>query len=145
MKNRSEVVHEILMDCLYRKEEVNGGQTPADAIIVQGVTMKIGLHPGRVKQHDADIAAVLEGLPPQFYEGSGGGWSFLNLCNDAEGHQWGEHMNMQELCFLAIASGKGEWSAPRELWDVLPGGMPYVMFNPKGLRAQEAKPVEEEK
>ena len=37
----------------------------------------------------------------------------------------GEHQACDALLCLGIAIGKAEISLPRELWEVLPGRMPY--------------------
>jgi hypothetical protein len=70
---------------------------------------------------------MLGELDEKFFGDTGGG--FLELCQTKDGHQWGEHRDMEALCVLAIAASLGQWCAPRELWSVLPGGMPYVVFN----------------
>jgi hypothetical protein len=129
VENRAAEVHRIFIDCLFRDTEIVDGKVPDGAILVDGITGRFGLNPERVKQHDSEIQASLSGLPKEFYASGGGGMSFLNLCLDADGNQWGEHPDMQELCILAIASGKGQWCLPREMWAVLPGGMPYVSFS----------------
>lgn len=132
MENRADRVWEIFRDCLFRDEELNGNETPDDAVLGEGIMRTFGFHPGRLKEHDAEIAEVLTGLPKEFYADGGGGWSFLNLCVDAEGHHWGEHVNVEQLCALAFATKRGMFLVPRELWSSMPGGMPYVMFDLKG-------------
>src|SRR6266478_9589436 len=130
MEDRAAKVATILKDCLFRNDEiVEEGKPPEGAVRVEGVLHTFALHPGRLKQHEAAIVEVLTGLPEQFYAHKGGGWSFLNLCMDAEGQQWGEHVNMEQLCVLAIATNHGRWQMPREMWKILPGQMPYVQFN----------------
>jgi len=113
--------------CLFRKEEVaNGMPKPEhEAIFVEGVTMKFGLHKERVNKRKDKIIGFLKELPEEFSKG--GGWSFLNLCNDKDGQQWtGLHKVMQELVCLGIAIGKMKYTMPKDTWAALPGGMPYV-------------------
>ena len=59
----------------------------------------------------------------------GGGWSFLQACVDKNGNHWGEHSNMEELFCLGIAIGKVESLLPRDMWKVLPGGVPYYVIH----------------
>jgi len=71
-------------------------------------------------------------------EGGGGGWSFLQLCEDDHGEQWtGLHKVMDELLMLAIATKHARILLPRELWSALPGGMPYIMFSNTVLDSDE--------
>ena len=65
--------------------------------------------------------------PEEFGEDTGGGWSFLNSCNDRSGRQWtGLHLTMEQLWCLGIAVGRARYTLPRDFWEVLPGGMPYL-------------------
>ena len=73
------------------------------------------------------IHALLRQLPDQFRAECGGGWSFLNACDDKDGNQWtGLHVEMEALFCLGIAAGKARWMGSRETWNLFPGGMPYV-------------------
>ena len=79
----NENVEAVFKDCLNEND---------DHIMVRGITMNAGLSDVRVARHRADIDAMLDQLPEEFHEGAGGGWSFLNACNDRMGRQWtGEH------------------------------------------------------
>lgn len=69
-------------------------------------------------------------LPKEFQKGSGsgGGISFLNACNDVSGKQWTDsHQVMEQLFALGIGCNKVKCLMPREMWKVLPGGMPYYV------------------
>lgn len=122
-----------VLDCLYRAEEAPaGGPPPSDAVIVEGVTIVFGFHPGRLESKRADVVALLRRLPPEFRVEPG--QSFLNACMTADGEQWGEHANVQELLALAIGLKLARWTFPREVWHALPGGMPLVVLTlPEGL------------
>jgi len=120
-------VEEIFFDCFYRPDEVPDGLPPEDAILVKGIMATFAFHPRRTESHKDEIAELLNELPDQFKESSGGGWSFLNACTDRHGKHWGEHQNMEQLFVLGIAVGKAKFQLPKELWSALPGGMPYVV------------------
>ena len=86
-------------------------------------------HSVRIAEHSNRIAALLAELPNEFQPGprGGGGWTFLNACNDRHGNLWtGDHATMEALFCLGIAAGRARWLMERDMWDVLPGGMPYV-------------------
>ena len=129
----AEKVEEIFMDCLFRKEEINKGIPIKEPIKVEGLVNTFGFHPDRVKKHKEEIKSLLRELPDQFFKNGGGGWSFLNLCNTKDGEQWtGLHQRMEQLVCLGIAIGKVRYNLPRENWNILPGGVPYVSIDMDG-------------
>jgi hypothetical protein len=120
-------VREIVLDSLFKDEEApKDGSIPLNAIIVEGITVKIGFHKERLESHREEIRELLAELPENFMAEKGGGWSFLNACNDKDGHQWGEHRNMEELFMLGMGLGVVKYILPRKMWAFLPGAMPYV-------------------
>lgn len=123
MELTSENVESIFMDCLFRDNE-----DTSDPAIAEGITSNFGFHKERLKSHKEDISAMLLQLPLPFQKngGGGGGWTFLNACDNAKGEQWtGLHSIMEQLFSLGQACGKVECLIPRDMWSVLPGGMPY--------------------
>ncbi len=129
MDNIAEKVDEILRDALFKDEEISANEIPENAIVVEGIVQKFAFHPGRLKSHAEELRDILLEIPEPFHRGKGGGWSFLNLCNDKQGNQWGEHRNMEQLVVLAIGMGLGKYSFPKNFWNSLPGGVPYVVFD----------------
>jgi hypothetical protein len=80
--------------------------------------------------HRGVIGGMLDQLPDQFKKSGGGGWSFLNACNDRDDRQWTSlHLVMERLFLLGIATGQAEWCLPREMWSAFPGGVPYVVVD----------------
>jgi len=125
MKLNPERVNEIFLDCLFRN-----GEDTSNHVKAEGITSTVGFHSGRLDSHKAEIEALLNELPDEFKKSGGGGWSFLNACNDKHGNQWtGFHQRMEQLFQLGIAIGKVESQLPREMWSALPGGMPYYVIN----------------
>lgn len=125
-KLTAEHVSQIFQDCLFTEEEVAEHKRPDDAVIVEGVLLRFGLHPARLESHREEVLELLGELPEQFMESKGGGWSFLNACVRGDGTQWGEHSSMEELFVLGIGLGLAGWCLPREMWPLLPGEAPYV-------------------
>jgi len=116
-----ERVKEIFRDCMFRDGEVTGNYVKAE-----GITSTVGFHPERLESHKTEIIAMLDELPDEFKESGGGGMSFLNACNDKHGNQWtGLHQRMEQLFQLGIGVNAAKCLMPREMWAVLPGGMPY--------------------
>ena len=121
MELTSQNVEFVFMDCLFQE-----GQNTSDPVIAEGITSKFGFHKGRLESHRDAITNMLSQLPKEFHKDSGGGWTFLNACNNAKGEQWtGEHRIMEQLFTLGQACEKVQCLMPREMWSVLPGGMPY--------------------
>lgn len=122
MKLTAENVEAILKDCFYKD-----GENAADAKIVEGVVNKFGFNPERLQSHSEAVKELLHCLPDQFQIDKGGGWSFLQACMTNTGEQWAEHVNVEQLLVLGLATGHAKLCVPRELWQILPGGMPYFV------------------
>jgi hypothetical protein len=121
MNLTAENVHEVFMKCLFKDAEPQ--DNPVEGC---GVMMRMGFHPGRLEENREKILSMLDGLPDNFKEGKGGGWSFLNACNDKNGNQWADmHQTMDELVCLGLALKVLKFQLPREMWGAFPGGMPY--------------------
>jgi hypothetical protein len=104
----------------------------ADYVRIEGIVRTFTFDKKKLEEHREQIIDLVDWLPDEFFEDKGGGWSFLNLCNDRDGVQWtGLHQDMETLCCLAIAVDKGKWLLPREVWSSLPGAMPYISFTPR--------------
>lgn len=117
---------------LYTDDEIPGEVSletlPEGAIVTDGVLNQTGFHPGRVAEHRTEILGMLSELPTAFRADMGGGWSFLNACVREDGEQWtGMHRTVDMLFQLGQAIGAVTYALPREMWSVLPGGMPYMV------------------
>lgn len=117
----TERVEEIFLKCLFKDGEDTG-----NGIDVEGVIVNVKFNPERIEENKAKIIEMLDELPDNFKEGQGGGWSFLNACMDKYDSQWGEHKNIEQLVMLGIAIAKVKYGMPKEMWNILPGGMPYI-------------------
>lgn len=125
MNLTAEKVHTTFMNCLF-----NEGEPTDNHKIGQGVMMKVRFNPERLKESEPAIIEMLNDLPDDFKKTGGGGMSFLNMCNDKDGNQWADlHKTMDELVALGNATGKLSFLMPKEMWDVLHGGMPYLVIN----------------
>ena len=93
--------------------------------MVEGIISKAHLN---TAGHESEIADMLHQLPTQFQQHQGGGWTFLNACQRSDGELWtGLQSTVEKLVMLGIATGKVKIQFPREIWDVLPGGVPYFV------------------
>jgi hypothetical protein len=127
-KLTSKAVHDVFVDCLFLPAEIHDGKPPADAILVEGIMMNVGFHPGRLEGHRAEVEGFLAELPDVFKDGM----TFLNMAEDRHGNLWGEHRNMEQLVLLAIGLKRMAFCMPKALWSAFPGGMPYVqVLTPK--------------
>jgi hypothetical protein len=118
-------VHEVFEACLAH------GEVSHPTCTVQGIAHTANFAMKELAARKNEIAGMLAQLPNEFMahdDGGGGGWSFLNACNDRDGLQWtGFHLVMEQLVLLGLAIGRVQWCLPREMWSVLPGEMPYFV------------------
>lgn len=156
MRLTSDAVRGLVKFCLFQGDELKGYSPPAicpaEMVMVEGVVCKFGFHRGRIEESKPWIKALLSQLPLGFFEKgprgenglppamggqhaaelddkAGGGWSFLAACETREGERWGEHWAMDELFCLGMAAGLVTCQLPREMWHVLPGGVPYYSIS----------------
>ncbi len=122
-----DAVEDAFCDCLFRPDEIIEDKVPDNAVLVEAIQGRFGFHPGRLQTHANEVRAWLSLLPHQFRKDGGGGWSFLNACEQADGEQWtGLHQRMDQLFALGIALGMARMLTPRDMWEIFPGGMPYL-------------------
>lgn len=121
----TEYVQDLGCRCMFAEEDLIDGNPPPDRLIeVDGIVIRFGFDRTRIEANKDEIRAALAELPDSFREGM----SFLNACNDRHGNQWtGFHQTMALLFSLGIAAGMVKFCFPREMWGVLPGGMPYYI------------------
>lgn len=121
MSLTSENVQRIFKDCL---------SDDSDAAEIKGVNISVTFSTEKVAAHSRRISRMLEQLPDKFHKEKGGGWSFLNLCMDKYRRQWTDlHSVCDMLVCLGIATGHLSFPMPRDLWNISPGEMPYVVVN----------------
>lgn len=127
-KLTSDKVRNIFLDCFF--EDSVGAINAVNAVLVEGVLHNYGFDPQKLKDHENEIIEMLNELPRNFHStNGGGGWSFLNACEDKNGNLWGEHVNVEQLLVLGLAIGKASFLFPKDMWQLLPGGMPYFSIN----------------
>jgi hypothetical protein len=114
-------VTEILYDCFIKEGEKL--KDASEITLVNGIIHKFGFHTKRLQSHAKELNDMIDQLPESFTEGM----SFLNMCMTKNDEQWTGLPQIQEqLMVLGIAIGRIEYCAPREMWYILPGGMPYI-------------------
>ena len=115
-------VNTIFAQAIASQEEIDAEKAVLTDVLV-GV---VGLVPERLEPFREEIGEMLHELPETFHMDKGGGWSFLEACNDRHGNQWtGLHRTMAELFALGVATDQAVCLLPRAMWSALPGGMPY--------------------
>ncbi len=125
----AKTINTILKDCLFQD-----GEDHSNAVIAKGITLNFGFHPKRLESHRSEVITELNDLPTEFHVDGGGGWSFLNMCNDKAGELWtGEHRIMEQLVCLGIALKLVKEQMP-DMRDVLPGGVPYYVVDLRDFR-----------
>lgn len=125
MKLSGTNVEKLFIECLY-----DDGEDTSNAKMVEGVMMKAGFNPARLEKNKKDIEDLLSQCHPNFMISSKSqGWSFLNFCQDKDNEQWtGIHAMCDNLICLGLAIDKVKFLLPRELWETLPGSVPYLQI-----------------
>ena len=121
-------VSEIFKNCLFKDKEIIDGKPIVTPLVGKGVINDFGFHPERLTSYKAEILNMLKQLPDSFMKSKGGGMSFLNACMTKDDIQWGEHRNIEQLFALGEALKIVSYPMPKDMWHILPGGMPYVTF-----------------
>lgn len=99
-------------------------------ISVDGIVVSHVFSLEALEAHKNDIVDMLSQLPAVFFKETGGGMSFLQGCSRADGHMWtGMHATVDQLFSLGIAAGYVKPCLPRDMWSILPGGMPYYVVD----------------
>jgi len=120
---KADAVNETFLDCLFKDKPTVGGYVKAE-----GITLSVGFNPESLAKNTEKIHDFLMQLPSPFHQAHGGGYSFLGACEDSTGLQWtGMHKDMEELFLLGVATGYVKCLLPREIWNSLPGGVPYYV------------------
>lgn len=123
MKLTPSTVADIFKDCLPAKSSALENQT----VKVKGIVITVLFIKEKLSAHQEEICSLLNELPDGFQKSKGGGMSFLKMCEDKNGNLWtGEHRVMEMLLLLGLGIEKISFAMTREMWSVLPGGMPYI-------------------
>lgn len=125
LENMAQEVEEIFIKCLYGEDELIDGKPTTEPIIVNGIKMNVGFSPRNINKYKDKINSFLDITHETFKEG----WSFLNLCLDKNKNLWtGSHSTMEKLLLLGLAIERIEYCCEKNMWEVLPGGMPYIII-----------------
>lgn len=123
-------VHKAFINCLAAVPDEN-----PDIIVVEGIMGRYAMNKTVLEIHREVVTDWLNELPAEFHkigtrDGAQDGWSFLNVCTDRHGNLWtGMHQTCEELLVLGMALNMVTFMLPRDLWKVLPGGMPYLQVD----------------
>lgn len=134
IKLTSENVYEIFTNCLFKDDEVVNNTPMYDFVVADGILNTFVFHAKRLEISDKKIGELIKQLP-EFDEPI----SFLNLCLDKEGKTWGEHINMEQLVTLGVACGYLDYTFPKDMWEILPGRMPFISGTDKLLEKTNSK------
>lgn len=124
-------VHETITDCFFKEEELTRNEVgdfiqPDGAVFGEGVIRNAWLKEVKVQEHLQDIKDFLSQLADSFRGTLGD--TFLKMPFRLDGEQWGEHADAESLLILGEVSQLITLPYPRDKWDTLPGGVPYIMI-----------------
>lgn len=112
-----------LVDKAFRKCLFEEGEDTTKQVRVEGIMNNFSFHPQRLEEQRETVKTLLAELPEEFKKG----YTFLNFCTNKNGELWGEHRNCEQLIVMAIGLDLMSYCFPREMWAILPGGVPYII------------------
>lgn len=125
MELTAENVQKVFLDCVLKPEEMHYA-----FVIAEGVQTDAKFSRLKLFEYQNQISEMLKFLPDNFRRFSGGGWTFLNMCQHKDGHNWTDlHKTVDKLLVLGLALDLISYTMPRDMWSSLPGSMPYVSIN----------------
>lgn len=123
-------VQKIMLEALPGKENEPG------CIKVDGVVATYLLKEDVLSKYKNDIIDMLHQLPDKFTE-EHQGYSFLEACMTKSEEHWGEHRDIEALMVLGIGIKRVVVPLPKEVWFILPGGVPYFYYTEKDVEVKE--------
>ena len=97
----SENVETVFKYCLANLPDGHNGEMNHDIIITEAIMSKIMFSKRRLEEMKSHISTMLSHLPSEFKQSGGGGYTFLNACEDENHHQW---TGMQTIMLLEFPS-----------------------------------------
>lgn len=121
-------IKEILLDCLFKDNEIVDGKPICEMTKGKGIINIFGFHKNRLTSYQNEIIDMLYDLPESFITGD----NFVNAHVDRHGNSWGEHQDMSNLFALADALDLVIMS-PRSTWDMTLG-VPLIIITTKAIK-----------
>lgn len=118
-------VQQIFRNCLFKEEELENNQPLCDFTEAEGIKHNAFFHTGRLNSYKKEINEILDCIP-----NIDKGVYFTNLCFNKDGNLWtGDHNIIEQLIILGIGSETLSYPLKKDLWFLLPDGLPYVIKN----------------
>ncbi len=118
-QNMAKLTEDALEYCLFKE-----GDNSKSRLEVEGIAHNYVFDSSRLEEKRELIMDIINELPEEFKEGS----SFLNLCMNRYGQQWYDfQMTGEDLVVMAIGLGLMRYYFPKPFWNILPGGVPYII------------------
>lgn len=113
--------------CLFSQSQINEPSNE-NAIAIIGEGKKMGLCAAKIARIKNVLTTLLFQLPTEYFDlafkdlkGAGGGFVFVNLCNNYEGNLWtGMQAIMDDLLILGQAAGRVKNLTKSDISDCMP-------------------------
>ena len=93
---------------------------------VEGTLQNFAFNRSALEGFRSEIISMLNQLPDSFMDDGGMGISLMQMVATKDDELWGEQYTADELFVLAKGLGLAKFTLPREMWQILPGAMPYI-------------------
>ena len=116
---------DVYSDCLIKDYEVDNDEPTVNFVLGEGVSSVSVFNAERLEKNKEKIIRLIDELS-KIEEGV----SFIEMCCDKNGSQWtSDCLKIDLLVMLGIATETLQFTLPREDWDTLPDGVPYIIRN----------------
>jgi len=134
MRGIAAQVYEVWSHCRLRTTDVDAVlMLPNIPVVkVDGITKRFTFSTERLEKKREAIKDLLAKMDGKFHTKGGGGASWLVLNIDKDRKKWGEPQDVERLFALAAGLNMAKFINERDEWAILPGGVPYVMFDVEG-------------
>lgn len=108
--------------CVLKTSDLDKGRFEGDFTVGEGIKGESYFNTDKLNFSSDEIMGMISQLPEKVKDGI----SFDEFCVTDEGYKWGNERVAEMLIRLGNACGFLYFPAPREDWQYLPGGMPYI-------------------
>lgn len=131
MKLNTANVSKIFKSCLFKDDELNEENMPTSPVVkVEAVASTFGFHQERLGAIKPKVMELLSQMPEAFFKDIGQGDTFLNgLVNDKNIPWSTNQSDLDMLLALGLGTELITYSMPRDMWPILPSGLPYFTIN----------------
>lgn len=115
---------------IYREVQEDSNSTRILVVETLDTGVFVKFDKARLHARRGDIRRILEEVvQPEFRAEAGGGWTFSRFHIKRDGKVWAGPEETLFMLYLAMGLTYAKYVYPREMWETLPLGLPYITIN----------------